>query len=134
MVGKLGKMDNTDRGMRRLDVKIQDKYSVRCTPQRIGALNDTITWIRQTLTVELNSANDNPLYDVDEGLVRSGGNFSGFHVGLGMCCTHPLPEDHPEAGTHHGFKGAQLAISALTAEALNACNPMSSTRRTLPRI
>lgn len=154
MVGKLGKMD---KGMRRLDVKIQDKYSVRCAPQCIGALNDTITWIRQTLTVELNSSNDNPLYDVDEGLVRSGGNFSGFHVGLamdtlkiavasvsdlldrqfallndekynmglGMCCTHPLPEDHPEAGTHHGFKGTQLAISALTAEALNACNPMS---------
>jgi len=154
MVGKLGKMD---KGMRRLDVKIQDKYSVRCAPQCIGALNDTITWIRQTLTVELNSANDNPLYDVDEGLVRSGGNFSGFHVGLamdtlkiavasvsdlldrqfallndekynmglGMCCTHPLPEDHPEAGTHHGFKGTQLAISALTAEALNACTPMT---------
>lgn len=154
MVAELGTID---KGMRKLDVKIQDKYSVRCAPQCIGALNDALTWIRQTLTVELNSSNDNPLYDLEKVVVRSGGNFSGFHVGLamdtlkvavasvsdlldrqfallndekynmglGMCCTHPVPEDHPEAGTHHGFKGMQLAISALTAEALNACAPMT---------
>ena len=154
MVEKLGKMD---KGVRRLDIKIQDKYSVRCAPHCIGALEDAVSWVRRTLEVELNSANDNPLYDLEAGVVRSGGNFSGFHValamdtlkiavasvadlldrqfelindekynmGLGMCCTHPLPPDDPEAGTHHGFKGTQLAISALTAEALNACNPMT---------
>lgn len=144
-------------GLRRLDVKIQDKYSVRCAPQCIGALHDAVEWVRRTLLIELNSSNDNPLYDLDARVVRSGGNFSGFHVGLamdtlkiavasvadlldrqfallndekynmglGMCCAHPLPADHPEAGTHHGFKGMQLAMSALTAEALNACTPMS---------
>jgi histidine ammonia-lyase/phenylalanine ammonia-lyase len=154
IVGKLGTIE---KGTRRLDVKIQDKYSIRCAPQCIGALHDAMDWIRKTLTIELNSANDNPLYDLDQGLVRSGGNFSGFHVGLamdtlkvavasvsdlldrqfelindekynmglGMCCAHPFPEDHPEAGCHHGFKGMQLAISALTAEALNASSPMT---------
>jgi histidine ammonia-lyase len=123
----------------------------------VGALHDAVAWGRQILSVELNSSNDNPLYDLEAGAVRSGGNFSGFHValamdtlktavasvadlldrqfelindekynmGLGMCCTNPLPEDHPEAGTHHGFKGMQLAISALAAEALNACMPMT---------
>jgi histidine ammonia-lyase len=50
-------------------------------------------------------------------------------MGLGMCCIKPLPEDHPEAGTHHGFKGMQLAISSVTAEALNACAPMSTHSR-----
>lgn len=144
-------------GVRRLEAKIQDKYSIRCAPQCIGALNEAITWARQILFIELNSSNDNPLYDIEGGVVRSGGNFSGFHIGLaadtlkmalasvadlldrqfellidekynmglGMCCTHPLPEDDPEAGTHHGLKGTQLVISALTAEALNACSPMT---------
>jgi len=146
-----------DAGYRRVDAKIQDKYSIRCAPQCIGALYDAVAWGRGILEVELNSSNDNPLYDVDAGLVHSGGDFSGFHVGLamdalkiavasvadlldrqfelindekynmglGMCCTSPLPETHPEAGTHHGFKGMQLAISAVTAEALNACTPMT---------
>ena len=146
-----------DAGYRRVDAKIQDKYSIRCAPQCIGALYDAVDWARRILEVELNSSNDNPLYDVDAGLVHSGGDFSGFHVGLamdalkiavasvadlldrqfelindekynmglGMCCTSPLPETHPEAGTHHGFKGMQLAISAVTAEALNACTPMT---------
>lgn len=154
MVDAVGTMAT---GVRRLEEKIQDKYSVRCAPQCIGALYDAIAWARQILAVELNSSNDNPLYDLDAGVVRSGGNFSGFHVGLamdtlkiavasvadlldrqfellndekynmglGMCCTNPLPDDHPEAGTHHGFKGMQLAISAVTAEALNACTPMT---------
>jgi phenylalanine ammonia-lyase len=154
LVRGLGSMEA---GFRRLDAKIQDKYSIRCAPQCIGALHDAIGWVRQILQVELNSSNDNPLYDLEAGVVRSGGNFSGFHVGLamdtlktavasvadlldrqfellndekynmglGMCCTLPLPDDHPEAGTHHGFKGMQLAISAVTAEALNACSPMT---------
>ena len=154
LVRELGTLDT---GYRRLEAKIQDKYSIRCAPQCVGALHDAVTWARQILCIELNSSNDNPLYDLDAGTVRSGGNFSGFHValamdtlktavasvadlldrqfellndekynmGLGMCCTNPLPDDHPEAGTHHGFKGMQLAISALTAEALNACTPMT---------
>lgn len=144
-------------GARQLDIKIQDKYSIRCAPQCIGALHDAIRWARQILQVELNSSNDNPLYDLEAGVVRSGGCFSGFHVGmamdtlktatasvadlldrqfellndekynmgLGMCCTHPLAADDAEAGTHHGFKGMQLVISAITAEALNACSPMT---------
>jgi len=144
-------------GFRRVEAKIQDKYSIRCAPQCIGALYDAVAWVRRTLAVELNSSNDNPLYDLESGEVRSGGDFSGFHVGLamdtlkiavasvadlldrqfelindekynmglGMCCISPLPEHHPEAGTHHGFKGMQLAISAVTAEALNACAPMT---------
>ena len=150
-------LGTTERGLKRVDVKIQDQYSVRCAPHCIGALLDAVTWIRETLRTELNSANDNPLYDVDAGVVRSGGNFSGFHValamdtlkvavssvsdlidrqfalvndekynmGLGMCCIHPRPDDDPDAGTHHGFKGAQLAISALTAEALHLASPMT---------
>lgn len=144
-------------GSRRLPLNLQDHYSLRCAPQCIGALYDGVEWVAGILATELNSSNDNPLYDLDAGEVRSGGNFAGFHVGLamdtlkvavasvadlldrqfalindeqynnglGVCCRHPLPDDHPEAGIHHGFKGMQLVISALTAEALNACTPMT---------
>lgn len=153
----VAEMGTLGEGVRRLDVKIQDKYSIRCAPQCVGALHDAVAWSRNILDVELNSSNDNPLYDIDAGLVRSGGCFSGFHVGLamdslkiavasvadllerqfcivndekynnglGMCGAIQLPADHPEAGTHHGFKGVHLAISSVTAEALNACAPMS---------
>jgi histidine ammonia-lyase/phenylalanine ammonia-lyase len=43
-----------------------------------------VSWSREWIERELNSANDNPLYDAASGRVHSGGNFSGFHVGLAM--------------------------------------------------
>jgi len=64
--------------------RVQDNYSLRCAPQCIGALYDTVDWTRQWVERELNSANDNPLYDTVSGQVHSGGNFSGFHVALAM--------------------------------------------------
>jgi phenylalanine ammonia-lyase len=64
--------------------RVQDSYSLRCAPQCNGALHDTIDWARQWIERELNSANDNPLYDAADGRVHSGGNFSGFHVALAM--------------------------------------------------
>jgi histidine ammonia-lyase len=64
--------------------RVQDNYSLRCAPQCIGALYDTVAWTREWLERELNSANDNPLYDAATGQVHSAGNFSGFHVALAM--------------------------------------------------
>jgi histidine ammonia-lyase/phenylalanine ammonia-lyase len=64
--------------------RVQDNYSVRCAPQCVGALYDAVEWCRAWVERELNSANDNPLYDPAEGRVHSGGNFSGFHVALAM--------------------------------------------------
>jgi len=64
--------------------RVQDNYSLRCAPQCIGALYDTVDWTRQWVERELNSANDNPLYDASSSRVHSGGNFSGFHVALAM--------------------------------------------------
>jgi phenylalanine ammonia-lyase len=155
MVAEAGRMG--ENGYRELSVKIQDNYSLRCAPQCIGALFDTVTWARQWITTEINSANDNPLYDLEHRRVHSGGNFSGFHVALAMDTLKtavasigdlldrqfalmvdekysngltpnliaPLPDDHPEKGIYHGFKVMQLAMSALAAEALNKCMPMT---------
>lgn len=64
--------------------RVQDNYSLRCAPQCIGALYDTAEWTRAWVERELNSANDNPLYDAEAGRVHSGGNFSGFHIALAM--------------------------------------------------
>ena len=64
--------------------RVQDNYSLRCAPQCNGVLRDALDWARQWIERELNSANDNPLYDPIEESVHSGGNFSGFHVALAM--------------------------------------------------
>jgi histidine ammonia-lyase len=67
------------------DKRVQDAYSLRCTPQVHGAVRDALAQVRATLTVELNSATDNPLVFADSGAgsgtgageVISGGNFHG---------------------------------------------------------
>lgn len=70
-------------GYRQLQRPIQDRYSVRCAPHVVGTLRDTISWANEQLTVEVNSSNDNPLFD-ENGQVMNGGNFYGGHVGQTM--------------------------------------------------
>jgi histidine ammonia-lyase/phenylalanine ammonia-lyase len=67
---------------RELSIKIQDNYSIRCAPHFIGVLWDTLDWVDSWLETEINSSNDNPLFDVAAGSLFSGGNFAGGHVGL----------------------------------------------------
>lgn len=71
-------------GYRQLSHPLQDRYSIRCAPHVIGALRDTVTWAAEMLTVEINSSNDNPLFDDTTGTVLNGGNFYGSHVGQAM--------------------------------------------------
>jgi histidine ammonia-lyase len=66
------------------DPRVQDAYSLRCTPQVHGAVRDSLTQAREIAAVELNSATDNPLVFVrDSGVataagdIISGGNFHG---------------------------------------------------------
>ena len=44
---------------------VQDRYSVRCLPQYLGSILETPREVIQTLDIEINSANDNPLVDVE---------------------------------------------------------------------
>ena len=55
--------------------RVQDAYSLRCAPQVHGAVRDVLAQARQTFSIELNSATDNPLVFDDQ--VLSGGNFHG---------------------------------------------------------
>ncbi|HEY8474849.1 MAG TPA: aromatic amino acid ammonia-lyase [Natronosporangium sp.] len=73
-----------DRTYLELTDPIQDRYSVRCAPHVVGVLYDTLEWVDRWLSVEMNSTNDNPLFDSESGLVFNGGNFYGGHVGHAM--------------------------------------------------
>jgi len=139
----------------RLEQHVQDRYSIRCAPHVIGVLRDTLEWVQRWLEIEINSSDDNPLFDTASGSVHSGGNFYGGHMGQAMDALKvavanvcdlldrqlelvvdekfsgglppnlivPVEPDHPDAGSHHGFKGMQLCCSAMTAEALKLTSP-----------
>ena len=138
--------------------RLQDRYSLRCAPQIIGVLIDTLAFARQVLEVELNSANDNPLLDVEHEAILHGGNFYGGHVcavmdslksatasvadlmdrQMALLCgpetNDGLPENlvpgrPPDSLVHHGFKAMQISASALTAEALKLTMPAASFSR-----
>jgi len=61
---------------------LQDAYSIRCIPQILGAIKDTITVHNETVTIELNSVTDNPIFISEENLVLHGGNFQGHSIAL----------------------------------------------------
>jgi histidine ammonia-lyase/phenylalanine ammonia-lyase len=67
-----------------LERHVQDKYSIRCAPHVAGVLRDTVDWVEQWLSTEINSSDDNPLFNVAGARVESGGNFYGGHVGQAM--------------------------------------------------
>lgn len=64
--------------------KVQEYYSLRCIPQILGPVLDTINYTAQVLENELNSANDNPIIDVQNKQVFHGGNFHGDYIALEM--------------------------------------------------
>lgn len=63
---------------------IQDRYSLRCTPQVLGPVVDTVNMFEQWLEHEINSTSDNPLIDPETGELSSGGNFYGGYLAHGM--------------------------------------------------
>lgn len=62
--------------------KVQAYYSLRCTPQILGPVYDTLKASRQVLEDELNSASDNPIVDPVTQNVYHGGNFHGDYISL----------------------------------------------------
>ncbi|MCJ7456463.1 histidine ammonia-lyase [Candidatus Bathyarchaeota archaeon] len=60
----------------------QDPYSLRCIPQVMGAVRDSVEHASSVIEIELNSANDNPLIFSDDRVVLSGGNFHGQPIAI----------------------------------------------------
>jgi histidine ammonia-lyase len=123
-----------------VDPRVQDPYSLRCAPQVHGAVRDALEQVRATVTIELNSATDNPLVFADTGEVISGGNFHGqplamaadqLAVALAILggiserrieqMTNPQTSQLPaflvrEAGLNSGFMILQVTAAALASE------------------
>jgi phenylalanine ammonia-lyase len=83
---------------------IQDRYSLRCLPQFLGPVIDTLAQTGRWIEVEANSANDNPLIDPDSGEIFHTGNFLAQYTGLAM--------DHMRhaLGLLAGHVDAQIAL------------------------
>jgi histidine ammonia-lyase len=138
--------------------RLQDRYSIRCSPHVIGVLRDALPWMRRDIENELNSANDNPIIDPEQKLILHGGHFYGGHIAFVMDSlktavasvadlldrqlallvdgkfNHGLPQHlsgaAPErASINHGFKAIQISVSAWTAEALKLTMPATSFSR-----
>jgi histidine ammonia-lyase len=75
-------MDGSDLMTGKLKVKVQDAYSMRSTPQVIGALRDALAWTREQFEIELNGVADNPVFDAGENKVYTGANFQGSPISM----------------------------------------------------
>lgn len=67
-----------------IEDKVQEYYSLRCVPQILGPVYDTIESAARVITNELNSVNDNPIIDRKTQNIFHGGNFHGDYVSLEM--------------------------------------------------
>jgi histidine ammonia-lyase len=63
-------------------VRVQDAYSMRSTPQVIGAARDQLRWTREQIEVEANGVGDNPIFLPEDEAVLTGANFQGTPVSL----------------------------------------------------
>ncbi len=68
----------------KVKVRVQDAYSMRSTPQVIGAARDQMRWARSQVEIELNGVGDNPIFLPEDGVVLTGANFQGSPVAVPM--------------------------------------------------
>jgi len=81
-IGKL--VEGGDLAENKIKCKVQDAYSMRSTPQVIGAAHDAIAYAKSQVEIELNGVGDNPVFFPDENLQLSGANFQGSPVSVPM--------------------------------------------------
>jgi len=75
-------LDGGDLFLGKIKTKLQDAYSLRSTPQVIGAAIDALEYCRTQVEIELNGVGDNPIFFVDKNIQLSGANFQGTPVSL----------------------------------------------------
>lgn len=68
----------------KIKTKVQDAYSMRSTPQVIGAAHDAVAYARKQVETELNGVGDNPIFLPENDLTLTGANFQGSPVALPM--------------------------------------------------
>ncbi|MCX7553870.1 histidine ammonia-lyase [Marinicella sp. S1101] len=129
--------------------RVQDPYCLRCQPQVMGAVLDTINYVADKLLIEANAATDNPLVFAEQGDVLSGGNFHAEPValvadflGIGLTDMTNMSERRmamlidpalsrlpaflvPDSGVNSGFMIAHVTAAALASENKTLAHPAS---------
>jgi histidine ammonia-lyase len=77
-------LEGSDLATGKMKTKVQDAYSMRSTPQVIGAARDAIAYARSQVEIELNGVGDNPIFVPELKLTLTGANFQGSPVALPM--------------------------------------------------
>jgi histidine ammonia-lyase len=77
-------LEGSDLTTGKMKTKVQDAYSMRSTPQVIGAARDAIAYARMQVEIELNGVGDNPIFIPEKRLTLTGANFQGSPVSLPM--------------------------------------------------
>jgi histidine ammonia-lyase len=77
-------IEGSDLLTKKFKVKVQDAYSMRSSPQVIGAAHDAVTFAKQQVEIELNGVGDNPIFLPEHNLTLTGANFQGTPVSLPM--------------------------------------------------
>ncbi len=77
-------LDGSDLLAGRIKTKVQDAYSMRSTPQVIGAAHDAVSWAWKQVETELNGVGDNPIFLPDARVTLTGANFQGTPIALPM--------------------------------------------------
>ena len=77
-------IDGSDLATGKVKVKVQDAYSMRSTPQVIGAAHDALAYARSQVEIELNGVGDNPIFIPEDQVTLTGANFQGTPVCLPM--------------------------------------------------
>ncbi|MFT7837931.1 aromatic amino acid ammonia-lyase [Saccharothrix sp. BKS2] len=127
---------------------LQEPYSIRCSPQLIGAVEDALRYVDGVVAADLAGVSDNPLFFPEDDLVAHGGNFFGqpaaiaadvlaaVTASLGNLAERQLdllvdpvrntglpPMLAAGPGQQHGLQGVQLATTAFVAEIRRAALP-----------
>ncbi len=77
-------VDGSDLTTGKMKTKVQDAYSMRSTPQVVGAARDAVAYARSQVEIELNGVGDNPIFVPELKLTLTGANFQGSPVALPM--------------------------------------------------
>ena len=130
--------------------KVQPYYSLRCTPQILGPVLETLEQAEKILVEEFNSVDDNPVVDPKTRTIYHGGNFHGDYVSLEMDklkiavtkmtmlaerqlnylfhdrINETLPPfvNLGKLGLNYGLQAAQFTATSTTAESQTLSNPM----------
>ena len=146
--GQIATADNILRLIRESEIveshrgcaRVQDAYTLRCSPQIHGASKDAVAHARRVIDIEINATTTNPLIFADTEEVRLGGNFHGQpvamaadYLSMGIAelgsvserrverLVNPQLSDLPaflvkNSGLNSGYMIAQYAAAALVSE------------------